>query len=265
MNEIEKSENTDTNGTLWSRIAKHRRMVSMTALIVFFSFPVIYLIVKSSAAPPISEQSSSAPPTSQQSPQDTGVAAMEDIAIRQPSADNFLNLSLAYYQVNKYQECIAAAQKSLALKPGFASAYNNISMWDSAILYATEAIRIQPDFQVAKNNLAASLDHKKQSDFGIKQLEDSARMEPTSERLFNLSLAYYNSGRYEECIAEAKKALKMKPDYPEAWNNICSAYNMLGRFADGKAAAEQALRLKPDFEIARNNLNWSQRELDKKK
>src|ERR1700722_5614677 len=96
MSEIGTPENTDTKETFWSRTVRYRRIISVAAVIVFFSFPVIYLIVKSSAAPPISEQSNSAPPTSQQTPQVTDVAAMEEMATREPSADNFLNLSLAY-------------------------------------------------------------------------------------------------------------------------------------------------------------------------
>ena len=61
------------------------------------------------------------------------------------------------------------------------------------------------------------------------------------------------------------KALQFQPDYPEALNNICCASNMLGQFAEGKAAAEEALRLQPDFLLARGNLEWSIRELGKRK
>jgi protein O-mannosyl-transferase len=51
--------------------------------------------------------------------------------------------------------------------------------------------------------------------------------------------------------------LKLRPDYAEAWNNICAANNQLGRFEEASKACEQALRLKPDLELARNNLQYA--------
>jgi tetratricopeptide (TPR) repeat protein len=262
---VGKSDKTNGKSRSVSRFAEHPRLVLLLALAVLVSFPVIYLIIKSSAAPPVAQQS----PAPQTGPD---VAAMEEMSVREPSPENFMNLSLAYYQAKRYQDCISAARKSLSMKPDIAEAYNNISaafmamsLWDSAIFNATEAIRIEPDFQLAKNNLAAAQDQKQKLSEDIHQLEKSSEVEPTPEGLFNLSLAYYNLGRYQECITSAKKALKLKPDLPDAWNNICSAYNMLGRFEDGKAAGEQALRLRPDYQLARNNLNWSLRELGKKK
>jgi tetratricopeptide (TPR) repeat protein len=264
MNDAGISGGTDSKLGPGSWISGHRRAVIVFAMVVFFSFPVIYLIVKSSPSPPIVNQSTPAS-------KGLDVAEMEAMSIQQPSPDNFINLSLAYYQVQRYQDCIGAARKSLALKPDYAVAYNNISaafvgmsLWDSAIFYATEALHFEPDLQLARYNLKVSLDQKKALNESIKQLEDSVRTEPTPDRLISLSLAYHNAGRYQECIAAAKEALKLKPDFPEAWNNICSASNMLGRFQDGKAAGEEALRLRPDYELAGNNLNWSLRELGKK-
>jgi Flp pilus assembly protein TadD len=50
----------------------------------------------------------------------------------------------------------------------------------------------------------------------------------------------------------------LKPNYAEAWNNICAAYNKLGRYQEAAVACEQALRCKPDFELTRNNLRFAQ-------
>ena len=49
----------------------------------------------------------------------------------------------------------------------------------------------------------------------------------------------------------------MRPNYAEAWNNIGAAYNKLGRYEEAAAACEEALRLKPDFQLARNNLQYA--------
>ena len=84
----------------------------------------------------------------------------------------------------------------------------------------------------------------------------------TPEFYLDLSLQHYREGHYAESIAASRAALALRPNYPEAWNNIGAAYNKLGRYEEGAAACEQALRLKPDFELARNNLQYA-REMAK--
>jgi protein O-mannosyl-transferase len=79
----------------------------------------------------------------------------------------------------------------------------------------------------------------------------------TPEHFLALSLQDYNDGKYEESIAAAQSALSLKPDYAEAFNNICAANNKLGRFEEARSACEQALRIKPDFDLARNNLQYA--------
>ena len=79
----------------------------------------------------------------------------------------------------------------------------------------------------------------------------------TAEQWLNLSLYAYQHGRYLESIAAAQTALKLKPDYADAYNNIAAAYSALHLWDLAIAAAQEALRLKPDFPLARNNLNWA--------
>ncbi len=78
-----------------------------------------------------------------------------------------------------------------------------------------------------------------------------------AEDFLSLSLTDYWAGRYQDCIAAAQQALRLNPNYAEAWNNIAVAWNAQGRYDLGIQAAEQAVRLKPDFALARNNLAWA--------
>jgi tetratricopeptide (TPR) repeat protein len=79
----------------------------------------------------------------------------------------------------------------------------------------------------------------------------------SSEYLLSRSLGLYNQGLYSEAIAAAREALRLRPNYAEAWNNIGAAYNQLARYREAEAACEQALRFKPDFDLARNNLQYA--------
>jgi tetratricopeptide (TPR) repeat protein len=96
------------------------------------------------------------------------VANAEAAVKTAPTADNYVNLSLAYHQAKRFRDCIHAAQEALKLRPNYPEAYNNIAAanedlhdWDAAIAAAREAVRLRPDFQLAKNNLAYSEAQKK--------------------------------------------------------------------------------------------------------
>jgi tetratricopeptide (TPR) repeat protein len=94
----------------------------------------------------------------------------------------------------------------------------------------------------------------------LAQAESQTRNQPatqTAESYLTLSLQRYGEERYAESIAACRAALELRPDYAEAWNNICAAYNKLGRYEQAAAAGEQALRYKPDLQLAQNNLQYA--------
>ena len=47
--------------------------------------------------------------------------------------------------------------------------------------------------------------------------------------------------------ASFKKATELKPDYPEAWNELGYALRNVGNYPDSVKAYDEALRLKPRF------------------
>lgn len=85
---------------------------------------------------------------------------------RSPTADKYLTLSLRYYNIGKFEQCIDACKKALALKPDYGLAYNNIcasynklGQWDKAIAAGEKGLKIIPDNQLLKNNLRESYSH----------------------------------------------------------------------------------------------------------
>jgi tetratricopeptide (TPR) repeat protein len=101
---------------------------------------------------------------------------------------------------------------------------------------------------------------------GSKELEAlKARMRatPSAEGWLDASLRFYNEGDYASSLEAAREALKYRPDYAEAFNNVAAASNALGRWNDAIEAARKAIALKPDFPLARNNLAWATAELAK--
>jgi protein O-mannosyl-transferase len=81
---------------------------------------------------------------------------------------------------------------------------------------------------------------------------------PAPETLLNLSLAAYQKNDFQGCIRFAQLALQRRPEYAEAYNNLTAAYNSLGQWDQAIEAGREALRIKPDYQLARNNLLWAE-------
>lgn len=181
---------------------------------------------------------------------------------RGPDANDWINVSLHLYQQKNYLACLETARRALALQPNSALAWNNIGaayagmeQWSSAIDAEKQALRLKPDFVVARNNLA---------DDQRRQVRAGSAPEPsTPEEFLNLSLRLNQTGQYRASIAAAHGALRLRPDYAEAWNNIAAGYASLGQWDEAIRAAQQAIRFKPDFQLARNNLAWALAEKQK--
>ena len=94
------------------------------------------------------------------------------------------------------------------------------------------------------------------------ETEKSARYK-TPQEFLNLSLLYYNAKNYQGCIDAAQKAIKLKPDFAEAYNNICSAYNAMSKFEEGAKACEAALKINAGYTLAQNNLKYAKSMLKK--
>jgi protein O-mannosyl-transferase len=189
-------------------------------------------------------------------PADAAARAMLTRPVAQNSA-YWINASLYRYQNGDYAGCIAAAQQALKMDSKSALAYNNIGaayaglhQWDMAIENERHALRLQPDFTLAKNNLAFYMQMKTGK-------VPPASVNMTPENWLNASLRANQAGRFEESIQDARAALRLRPNYAEAYNNIAAGYESLGKWDEAIAAAKEALRINPNYQLAKNNLVWS--------
>lgn len=70
----------------------------------------------------------------------------------------------------------------------------------------------------------------------------------------NLGNALARLRRLDEAIASHGEALRLYPDYALAHNSLGNALHALGRIGEAVASFREALRLKPDYADAMNNL-----------
>jgi tetratricopeptide (TPR) repeat protein len=98
------------------------------------------------------------------------VPKAETVATKEPTVNNYLALSVAYYQAQRYEDCIKAARDALKLNPNQAEAYANVAAayhamgkLDDTIAALREAVRLNPNLPSAKSNLDIELAVKEQS------------------------------------------------------------------------------------------------------
>jgi tetratricopeptide (TPR) repeat protein len=158
------------------------------------------------------------------------------------------NLAIAYGAVGRSEDAEREFKEGIRLAPDDSRAHYYYGRWLRTVGRAHDAI---PELQLATT--LNPLDVVAQQ-----ELERAARDERgTPQRFLALSLASYQARRFRECIAFAEEALKLRPDYPEAYNNIAAGHLALAEWDAAIAAAEQALKLKPDFALARGNLDYA--------
>jgi Flp pilus assembly protein TadD len=62
-------------------------------------------------------------------------------------------------------------------------------------------------------------------------------------------------GKLDEAIRQFQEAIRLKPGYAEAHNNLGTAFYQQGRAGEAIREFQEALRLKPDYADARKNLD----------
>jgi tetratricopeptide (TPR) repeat protein len=84
----------------------------------------------------------------------------EEASVNYTKPEEFLNLSLMYYNAGDYQGCINAAKKAIAIKPDYPEAYNNIcsaynamNNFEEGVKACEAALKINPGYALAQGNL----------------------------------------------------------------------------------------------------------------
>jgi len=112
-----------------------------------------------------------------------------------------------------------------------------------------------PNSVILYNISGASNAGLMQFDAAIDSYKQALKIKPDyAEAYYNMGVALNDKGDPKAAIESYKQALKIKPDYAEAYNNMGVALNDKG---DPEAAIEsykQALKIKPDYAEAYNNI-----------
>ncbi|MEG4033506.1 tetratricopeptide repeat protein, partial [Microcoleus sp. S36b_A4] len=83
--------------------------------------------------------------------------------------------------------------------------------------------------------------------------EDGQIPKQKAELFFEQGLLYSYAEEYAKAITCYDKALEIKPDFHEAWNNRGNALGNLGRWEEARSSYDKALKIKPDSYEVWNN------------
>lgn len=132
--------------------------------------------------------------------------------------------------------------------------YNFLGEWNKLLASAQTTLSMYPNDAKAQAYLTAAQNP------GAKTPDTQAI---TVNNLIAQSLAYYNAGKYRECIDACNKVLAIDDKNTTAYNNICTAYNQLQKFDSAIIYCSRAVELDANFTLAKNNLNWAKSQLKK--
>lgn len=160
----------------------------------------------------------------------------------------------------RYADAIAEYEQALAINPVDLLSYHGLMRaqfdqqnWSALRPLVNRVRELDPNDADANGYLAKLNDLERDQT----RQKNAVTAAPTPEGYLDLSLLAYRAGRFGDCIADAKKALSLRPNYAEAYINIAACHNALGEWEPGIAAAQQAVQLNPSSQLARNNLAWA--------
>lgn len=70
---------------------------------------------------------------------------------------------------------------------------------------------------------------------------------PTAEAEYSRGITAKRAKNWGAAAAAFQRAVDLKPNYPEAWNELGFALRNQGKYPDSLKAYDEALRLRPDF------------------
>lgn len=181
--------------------------------------------------------------------------------------DSYLFYARWLKQVNRINEAKDMAEKAYQLNPYstmtldiLLSCYNTLGMWDKLTATANQYLALVPGNVIALSFLEAGKNHIAVVEKGA-PVTQGTETKLTAANYLDQSVRYYNQQNYQKCVEACQEALKLKPDYADAYSNMGAAYNQLKQWEKGIDACQKALKIEPGHKLAKGNLAWAQSQL----
>jgi tetratricopeptide (TPR) repeat protein len=200
---------------------------------------------------------------------DKAVTTLEQALRLQPTHADALNqLGVVFAQRSQMAEATARFREALRHRPKDAEMQTNLGLaltrqgqHAEAVALFQAVLQRQPDYARAHVHLREALAQQAATgDSSVSTpVTGAARPLESAAAFIREGLACLEKGKSEEAAARFRLALHVRPDIPEAYNNLGYALAGQGKLEEAVACYQHALRLRPDFGEAHNNLGISLR------
>lgn len=119
-----------------------------------------------------------------------------------------------------------------------------------------ELLEERPSSAQISKEIAIEAIQSGDNDEAIRELKKAIALKPDYPDLHNyLGIAYGNKGMVDDAVQEFEVALKINPYYLKARLNLALLYYENGRFEEAHAQIDEVLAVQPDNQLANNLLN----------
>jgi tetratricopeptide (TPR) repeat protein len=152
--------------------------------------------------------------------------------------------------MHRYDEALAAYDRSLELKPGSADTHfargftlHKLGRSDEAFSAYSRCLDLRPTYLSAVNNRALILMDRGRPGEALVAFDQVSRLAPdTTNTLANRGAAQVAMGRFKEALRTLDDSLKVRPDDPETLSNRGVALEGLGRSRQAIRGYQKAIR-----------------------
>ena len=124
-----------------------------------------------------------------------------------------------------------------------------------ALSESSQLLERFPNSVILFNIIGASNAALMQFDAAIESYKQALRIKPDfADAYYNMGVALNDKGDPEAAIESYKQALRIKPDYAEGHSNLGAALQLLNQTEQAVASYEKAISLKKDFNTAISGL-----------
>ena len=130
-----------------------------------------------------------------------------------------------------------------------------VTIGRSGDLRSSELIEERPSSAQISKEMAVEAIQEGNTEEAIRELKKAIALKPDYPDLHNfLGIAYGNNGMMDDAVHEFEVALKINPYYLKARLNLALLYYENARYTEAQAQLDQVLKVQPDNQLANNLL-----------
>ncbi len=179
-------------------------------------------------------------------------------------ARTYVELGSSFLALEKYSDAEAAFKQAMAIEDdscascGLGMVYHRQGREDEAAKTLKKAISLNPKDTCAYDQLGRMYYDLGQYTESIEAFRQEVELQPSSVAYHFLGNGYYFTEKLEDALAAYQEAIRLTPNYEEAYIELGKVYIRLGCHADAIDSYQHALKLQPDDVIAHVGLGFTQ-------